>query len=62
MKTESLILAIRAWHYEGELDAIGFRSLDEAERFCEARPEYQVYETQFLTVPEALAIFGEVKA
>lgn len=54
-----LILAVR--EFEREFDAIGFRSYDEAEKFCEARPEYRVYDTQFLNLNEALAIFEGVK-
>ena len=57
----NLTLAVR--EFDGEFDAIGFNSYDEAVQFCQLRHEYRVFETQFLTVREALAIFGdEVKA
>ena len=54
---KELYLAVR--EFTGEFDAIGFKSLDEAVSFCQLQHDYRVFETQFLTVPEALAIFGE---
>jgi hypothetical protein len=52
-----LILAVR--EFDGEFDAIGFRSLDEAVKFCQLQHDYRVFETSFMTAKEALAIFGE---
>jgi hypothetical protein len=52
-----LTLAVR--EFDGEFDAIGFYSYDEAVEFCQLRHEYRVFETGFFTVKEAFSIFGD---
>lgn len=50
-----LILAVR--EFNGEFDAIGFSEYEEAVEFCQKNHDYRVFETQFLSLNEALSIF-----
>ena len=47
----------RDWEF-GEFDIIVFRTLEEAEAFCEFNPDYRFFETSVLSLEEAKAIFA----
>ena len=44
---------------DGELDVICFNTLAEADAFCQRHDEYQIIETGFYSLADALAIWGE---
>ena len=56
MKMKTVFSAVRT---DRELDVICFNTLDEADAFCQRHNEYQIIETRFYSLSDALAIFGE---